>query len=168
MVMGVPTVDDGCRLGNRFWWRVSDSSKSLVAVETNWLHVQFIDIDSYKPRDSALGQPLPCRWLPTHRNGAIHWINAVEGANSSPWWWRFFGGGLCRCSTEFMYYSYRTNPMLWEFFRSCPNPNRGIPNKWIRHKSLIHLTSKLKANPGQTPVVPRHILWLERLDHSLN
>jgi hypothetical protein len=29
------------------------------------------------------------------------------------------GGGLCRCSTEFPYYSYRTKPTEQEFFVSA-------------------------------------------------
>ena len=42
-------------------------------------------------------------------------VNAVGGTNGSPWWW-FLWGGLCRCSTEFSYYSYCRKPMRGKFF----------------------------------------------------
>ena len=57
----------------------------------------------------------PFGWLPTCRIGVIHWINAVGGVNSTPWWWCLWGV-LCRCLTEFLYYSYCRKPTGQEFF----------------------------------------------------
>ena len=45
----------------------------------------------------------------------IHWIDAIGGANGTPWWW-YIRGELCWCSTDFWYYSYCRKATGWELF----------------------------------------------------
>ena len=59
----------------------------------------------------------PCGWPPTHRIGAIHWIDTlgVGGANWTPRWWCLWGE-LCWCLTDYSYYSYSRKSKGREFF----------------------------------------------------
>ena len=93
-----------------FWSPFLTSGKRFVEIKschrielTTWLFYQI----SLKPAPVPLSNPFG--WPPACQIGAIHWINAVGGANGTPWWWCLWGV-LCWCLTEFLYYSYWSKP----------------------------------------------------------
>ena len=53
-----------------------DSSPSLLDI------IFFVNV---RPSANPFG------WLPMHLIGAIHWIDAIGGANGTPWWWCLWG-----------------------------------------------------------------------------
>jgi len=106
VLFGRPAVNDGCYISHYLKRRARNLKKIQVVV-------------------APLANPFG--WLPKHRNGAIHWINAIGGTNGTPWWWCLWGE-LFWCSTEFLYHLYYRKSMEREVFvpvQTQPNPTRG-------------------------------------------
>ncbi len=92
-----------------------------------------------------------------HWIGAIHKINAVRGANGSPWWWCLWGG-LCWCSMEFLHYSYCTKPTKQEFIVSAQTP---IVVKLLKVKSNLSLDRRIFVHYFQNWKLTQKILvWV--------
>ncbi len=75
----------------RQWWmpfRPPFSTAGEQFVEnTSSCRNQFITLLFYRIKQNPMIAPLanPCGWPPTRRIGVIHWINALGGANGTPW-----------------------------------------------------------------------------------